>query len=222
MPSARTPFLDAADVAAAAAAIARGELVVIPTDTVYGVAADPLSAAAARRLFEAKRRPAGLALPVLVVSPKQASLLAAGPDPRALALMAAFWPGPLTLVLPVHPAAGLYLTPDGQASRAGGTVALRQPAHPQALALLRLTGPLAVTSANLSGAPPALQAADAVQQLGAAVTCCVDGGAAELGQPSTILDLAGGAPRVLRAGAITEADIERVLAGPLTRGRVRP
>jgi tRNA threonylcarbamoyl adenosine modification protein (Sua5/YciO/YrdC/YwlC family) len=202
----RTPPVDSEDLAVAAAAVSRGQLVVIPTDTVYGVAADPRDAAATGRVFAAKRRPRRLALPVLVAEPAQALRLAARPDPRVAALMEAFWPGPLTVVVPANPGAGLHL------GLADGTVALRQPDHPHPLALLRLTGPLAVTSANVSGRPPATTAAEAAEQLGRHVAHYVDAGPAPGGRPSTVVDCTGPEVRILRAGAVEADGIGQVLA----------
>ncbi|MDR0366487.1 MAG: threonylcarbamoyl-AMP synthase [Bifidobacteriaceae bacterium] len=155
----------AGDVALAADAIARGELVVMPTDTVYGLAVDPRQPEAVARLFAVKRRPAGLVLPVLVANLEQLEQVAADLSPQAQALIEAFWPGPLTLVVRTNPAADLHLSPESQAPAA--TVAVRQPAHPVALELLEATGPLAVTSANLSAQPPATTIAEARLQLDA-------------------------------------------------------
>ncbi|MDR2454086.1 MAG: threonylcarbamoyl-AMP synthase [Bifidobacteriaceae bacterium] len=209
MPNHRATPADPAGLARAAQAIASGGLVVIPTDTVYGVAANPRDQAAAARLFAAKGRPAHLALPVLVPDAAAAAGLAARLGPAAAALMAAFWPGPLTLVVEADPAAALHL---GGPAGARGTIALRQPDHPAALALLRLTGPLAVTSANLSGQPPALTCAEALRQLGGAVAVGLEAGVARGGKASTIVDLARGGCAVLRPGAVPAGAVRRALA----------
>jgi tRNA threonylcarbamoyl adenosine modification protein (Sua5/YciO/YrdC/YwlC family) len=189
------------DLGAAVGAVARGELIVMPTDTVYGVAANPFDPAATARLFAAKRRPQTLALPVLVADRVAAKALVADWPEAAEALVEAFWPGPLTLVLAAKKNAGLHL------GGSGDTVGLRQPDHPAALALLRATGPLAVTSANRSGEPPATTAADAVRQFAGHLSVHVDAGPAPGGVPSTVVDLAGGDPAgggllVLREGGI--------------------
>ena len=176
----------------AAAAIHSGALVVVPTDTVYGIGGRPESAA---EIFDLKSRPREKALPVLGCD---VPALAAGAelDDRARVLADEHWPGPLTLVVPRAPA---FTADLGGTDRS--TVAVRIPAHPVALELLRATGPLAVTSANVSGEPPATtydQACALAPDL-----ACLDGGDCD-GVPSTVLGLVG-EPRVLREGAI-EAD----------------
>jgi tRNA threonylcarbamoyl adenosine modification protein (Sua5/YciO/YrdC/YwlC family) len=195
------------DLSDAAAAVARGELIVIPTDTVYGLGADPANAQATARVFEVKRRARELPLPVLVADCETAQSLAAHWPEAAERLARAFWPGPLTIVVAATPAAGLRLGGSGR------TVGLRQPGHSTALALLAATGPLAVTSANRSGEPPAATAADAVRQLGAAAAVYLDAGRAPGGVPSTVVDLSGPEPRVLRDGGIGQAE----LAGAIGR-----
>jgi tRNA threonylcarbamoyl adenosine modification protein (Sua5/YciO/YrdC/YwlC family) len=199
----------------AADAIGRGGLVVMPTDTVYGVAADPFNPSATERLFEVKRRPADLVLPVLVADAAQARRLAGAWPEDAEALASAFWPGPLTVIVPAAAPPALHL------GGAGGTVGLRQPAHPAALALLRLTGPLAVSSANVSGAPPAVTAADAARQLGDGVALYLDAGRAGGQTVSSVVDLSAGPMRLTRAGGIGQAELETALGrarGALTGG----
>ncbi|MDR1188906.1 MAG: threonylcarbamoyl-AMP synthase [Bifidobacteriaceae bacterium] len=201
----------------AAAAIARGELVVMPTDTVYGLAADPFDPAATARLFAVKQRPAALVLPVLVPDREAAPELADGWPDAAEALVQAFWPGPLTIILAARPAARLRL---GGTPAVSTTVGLRQPDHPVALALLRATGPLAVTSANLTGHAPALTAADAARQFGDEAAVYVDAGPAPGGIASTVIDLGRSGstrPRVVRAGAIEEDQLARALAQAIGR-----
>lgn len=178
-----------AGVAQAVAAIQRGEIVVLPTDTVYGVGARPETAAA---IFDLKSRPRDKALPVLGSDVVQLGEVAELDD-SARALAAEHWPGPLTLVVRRNPAftADLGGIDDG-------TVAIRVPAHPIALEVLRATGPLAVTSANLSGEPPATTYEDACAL--APELVCLDGGTCG-GLPSTVLSLVG-EPRILREGAL--------------------
>ena len=185
-------------------ALRAGLLVVMPTDTVYGVAALPRADAIAR-LYHAKGRPEHKAIPVLVGDTAQLAAVAAEVPDCARRLAACFWPGALTLVVPKHAALPDNLSPLP-------TVGVRMPAHPLALALLRLTGPLAVTSANRSGQPPARTAAEAAAQLGNAVAVILDAGPAPGGQPSTVVDCTVASPRILRAGPIAAADIARCVA----------
>jgi L-threonylcarbamoyladenylate synthase len=191
-------------VQAAAAALDRGELVVIPTDTVYGVAARPDVPGATERIFEAKRRPRDLTLPVLVARPEQAASVAIIDD-RARALSARFWPGAVTLVLPRSDAA---LGWDLGAERR--SVGVRVPDHPVARALLELTGPLAVTSANVSGKPTPSDCEGVRAQLGAEVSVYLCGGPLTP-VPSTVVDLAGAEPRILRTGAVPPAAVLEAL-----------
>lgn len=187
----------------AAAAARRGELIVFPTDTVYGIGTRPDDPAATARLFEAKRRPRDLELPVLVATLAAARAVAAF-DERAERLAAALWPGPLTLVLPRSAdAAGWDLGGDP------ATVGVRAPRHPLALALLADTGPLAVTSANLSGRPPA-ETCDELQALfGDLVEVFLCQEVPLDGVASTVLDLAHGPATIVREGSLTrEALIE--------------
>jgi L-threonylcarbamoyladenylate synthase len=183
-------------IAEAAAAIRRGELVVAPTDTVYGVAADAFSPQAVNLLLAAKGRGRDMPVPVLVSSRAMLDAVVTGlPDPGP-ALVDEFWPGALTLVLHETPHLAWDL------GEARGTVAVRMPDHPLMLALIEQTGPLAVSSANRSGHPPATTALDARLQLGAAVAVYLDGGPGGPGVPSSIVDLTGEKPRLLRAGAL--------------------
>ena len=201
------PILPASDpraLHAAAEALRRGDLVVMPTDTVYGVAALPRTDAIAR-LYHAKGRPEHKAIPVLVGEKAHLARVTAALPPCADRLAACFWPGALTIVMPKHPDLPAALSPYP-------TVGVRMPAHPLALALLRLTGPLAVTSANRSGQPPARTAAEAAAQLGNAVAVILDAGPAPGGQPSTVVDCTVASPRILRAGPIAPADIARCVA----------
>lgn len=196
-------------------ALRRGSLVVLPTDTVYGIAADAFSPAAVARLLEAKGRGRSMPVPVLVGSWRTIDGLAEAVTPVTRRLVEAFWPGPLTLVVRSAPSLAWDL------GETRGTVAVRMPLHPVALAVLEQTGPLAVSSANRSGMPPATDAAEAARQLGTAVTVYLDGGRSGEPVPSTIVDLTADAPRVLRAGAL---DLDRLaevvpdLVGPDAAG----
>lgn len=180
----------------AADAVQRGEVIVLPTDTVYGVGADAFDPRAVAAVLAAKGRGRDVPPPVLVPSVRTLDGLAMDVSPAARELVAAFWPGPLTLVCRAAP------TLDWDLGDTGGTVALRMPLHRVALAVLELTGPLAVTSANQHGRPPATTADDAIAQLGEAVSVYLDGGPSPSSTASTILDVTGDVPRVLRAGPI--------------------
>jgi L-threonylcarbamoyladenylate synthase len=178
---------DAGGVARAAEMLLQGEVIGFPTDTVYGLAALARNPAAVERIYEIKRRPADRRLVVMVAAPAALRRLVRVDD-RARAIMRRWWPGPLTLVLPsLH----------GEDS-----LAVRIPSHAVALELLRKVGdPLATTSANLSGRPPALSAADLAGLEG--LTAVLDAGRAPGGVPSTLLDLTTPEPRVLRTGPIS-------------------
>ena len=192
-------------------AISRGELVVIPTDTVYGVAADAFDARAVARLLEAKGRGRQSPPPVLVPGVTTVrALVAELPEPIER-VIEAFWPGGLTIVLPAQPSLSWDLG-DTQ-----GTVAVRMPAHRIALALLEETGPLAVSSANLTGMAAGITAEDAQSMLKDSVAVYLSDGPSTHGIASTIIDatsLVGGATplvRVLRDGAISRAELRTVL-----------
>jgi L-threonylcarbamoyladenylate synthase len=192
--------------------VARGGLLVLPTDTLYGVGCDPFNASAVEALFAAKGRGRDLPLPVLVHNWRQAIGLVEEVTEQAQALIAAWWPGPLTLVL--REAAGIGW--DLGDSR--GTVAVRMPKQTFALALIQRTGPLAVSSANRSGEPSPPTIPGIVEQLGDQVEVFFDAGPAGDGPASTIVDLSGRRPRLLRKGAIPAVEIERVLEEPLVDG----
>lgn len=180
----------------AARAVRRGELVVLPTDTVYGIGADAFDPAAVGRLLEAKGRGRDMPVPVLIASPSVLDGLATGLSDTARALVEGFWPGALTVVVRQQPTLAWDL------GDADGTVAVRMPLHPVAIELLRETGPMAVSSANRSGLPPATTAGEAHGQLGDHVAVYLDGGRCADSVPSTIVDLTGPVPRVLRQGAL--------------------
>jgi L-threonylcarbamoyladenylate synthase len=181
--------------AAATSAVRRGDVVVLPTDTVYGLGCDAFSATGVTRLLEAKRRGRDLPLPVLVGTPQTLEGLAYGLSKAARDLVEAFWPGALTVVVRAQPSLAWDL------GDAAGTVALRMPLHPVAIELLTATGPMAVTSANVAGAAPPSDFAGAEEQLGDSVAIYLDAGPLPESAPSTILDLTGPVPRLLRAGA---------------------
>jgi len=199
---------------AARQALARGELVVLPTDTVYGVAADAFSPAAVARLLAAKGRGRAQPPPVLVSGRDMlGALVEEVPEPIER-LIAAFWPGGLTIVLPAQPS----LTWD--LGDTAGTVAVRMPDHRIAREVIADTGPLAVSSANLSGQRAAVSSIDAERMLGESVAVYLDGGASQTGIASTIIDAtalvrpaAGAAARVriLREGAVRRAELAGIL-----------
>ena len=197
-----------AGIEAATDAVRRGELVVLPTDTVYGIGADAFKPAAVTALLAAKGRDRQMPPPVLVGSVRAAAALIEDLGQYGQDLMDEFWPGALTLVCPAN------RTLSWDLGETRGTVAVRMPLHRVALELLKQTGPMAVSSANRSGAPPATTAGDAEAQLGEAVSVYLDGGPCASDVPSSIVDLTGPVPRLLRAGAI---DAERLRAvAPLT------
>jgi L-threonylcarbamoyladenylate synthase len=176
----------------------RGGIVAVPTDTVYGLAADLASPGSVARLFAAKRRPVDQAVVLLLADAGQTGSLGEWP-PSAEALATAFWPGGLTLIVAQRPGANL------PSELTGGrpTVGLRLPDHPAPQALAAALGPLPVTSANLSGLPEASDAAEISSQLGEAIDLILDGGPARGGPPSTVVDCSADVPRILREGAIT-------------------
>jgi tRNA threonylcarbamoyl adenosine modification protein (Sua5/YciO/YrdC/YwlC family) len=192
-------------ITAAADAARRGDLVVLPTDTVYGVGADAFSPNAVRRLLDAKGRGRDVPVPVLVGSWRTVNGLVDDLPDVAKDLIAAFWPGPLTLVL--RQGAGL----SWDLGDTKGTVAVRMPMHPVAIELLAETGPLAVSSANRHGEPPPTTLAEAEVQLGESVAVYLDGGPCSEGTPSTIVDLTGPTPCVLREGALSRERIAGVV-----------
>jgi tRNA threonylcarbamoyl adenosine modification protein (Sua5/YciO/YrdC/YwlC family) len=190
---------------AAVEGIGRGDLVVLPTDTVYGIGADAFDHAAVQALLDAKGRGREMPPPVLISAATTLAALATKVPSYVDALTEAFWPGPLTLVCEQQPS----LTWDLGETR--GTVAVRMPDHEVALALLERTGPLAVSSANLSGLPAATEADAADGMLGDSVEVVLDGGPSPKREASTILDVRGERPRLLRPGALSVADLNAVL-----------
>lgn len=190
---------------AAVAAVRRGGLVVLPTDTVYGVGADAFTPAAVAALLAAKGRGRDMPVPVLVGSWRTLDGLVDDPAPTVRALVEAFWPGALTVVVRHTPSLAWDL------GESAGTVAVRMPLHPVAIDLLSATGPLAVSSANRTGAGPATSIDAAERQLGEAVEVYLDGGPCPAAVPSTIVDLTAAVPRLLRAGAVSVEDLREVL-----------
>jgi L-threonylcarbamoyladenylate synthase len=190
---------------AATAAVKSGRLVVMPTDTVYGIGADAFDSQAVAALLAAKGRGRDMPVGVLVGSWHTIDGLVYSVSESARELVRAFWPGALSLVVQQAPSLQWDL------GDARGTVMLRMPLQPVAIELLRQTGPMAVSSANVSGQPPATTAQEAQRQLGDLVDVYLDGGTAEQQAASTILDLTGPQPRILRDGPVSAAAIAAVL-----------
>jgi tRNA threonylcarbamoyl adenosine modification protein (Sua5/YciO/YrdC/YwlC family) len=191
----------------AAAAVRRGELVVLPTDTVYGVGCDAFSSEGVAELLEAKGRGRNMPTPVLVGSPTVLHGIVTDFSERAWELVDAFWPGALTLVATHQPSLRWDL------GDTRGTVAVRMPLHPVAIELLTDTGPMAVSSANLTG-HPAPQDCDAAQEmLGDAVSVYLDGGPTPDNVPSSIVDVTGQVPILLREGALSLEELRKVVPG---------
>ncbi|MDD7967713.1 L-threonylcarbamoyladenylate synthase [Actinomycetospora lemnae] len=204
------PALRPQGLAAAAAAVRAGRLVVIPTDTLYGIGADAFNARAVADLLAAKHRGPDMPLGVLVGSWSTIDGLVGSVPPVARDLVEAFWPGGLSIVLPHAPSLAWDL------GTTRGTVMLRMPLHPVALELLREVGPMAQSSANVSGQPPATTVQEARDQLGDSVEVYLDGGVCASGVGSTIVDLTGETPRLRREGAVSAEDVSRVVGVPVT------
>ncbi len=194
-------------ITAAARAVRSGAVVVLPTDTLYGIGADAFNPSAVASVLAAKGRGRDMPVPVLVGSWSTIDGLVSFVPPMLRDLTEAFWPGGLTVVIEHAPSLAWDL------GDARGTVAVRMPLHPIALDLLAETGPMAVSSANVSGQPPALTAQQAYAQLGESVSVYLDGGEVPQGQPSTIVDLSGEVPQVLREGVISLAALREVVPG---------
>lgn len=192
--------------AEAARVLGEGWPVGIPTDTVYGLAADPFVPGATDRIFAAKRRPRDVRLPVLVSGREQALALTTGVSEGALALMAQFWPGSLTIVLASRPDLVSFLGDDD------ATVGVRCPAHPVPLALCDVAGPLATTSANVHGQEPLVTAREVAATFGDSVPLVLDGGTCD-GLPSTVVDCTGQAPRLLREGRVAWEEVRVAFRG---------
>ena len=195
----------ATGIAAAVSALKGGGLVVLPTDTVYGIGADAFNNEAVAALLAAKGRGRDMPVPVLVGSWHTIEGLVYTVPHTARELIRAFWPGALSLVVRQAPSLPWDL------GDAHGTVMLRMPLHPVAIELLSEVGPMAVSSANISGRPAAVSAADAREQLGDLVDVYLNGGPSEQQAASTIVDLSGAHPRILRTGPVTAEAVADVL-----------
>jgi L-threonylcarbamoyladenylate synthase len=205
-PAASDPAHLEAALAGAAACLRRGGLVAFPTETVYGLGAHALDRAAVRRIFETKGRPSNDPVIVHVASLQHVAPLVAHVPAAVEALAARFWPGPLTIVLP-----RARIVPD-EVTAGLDTVAVRVPAHPVALALLRAAGvPVAAPSANLFSRPSPTCAAHVLEDLDGRFDLLVDGGDTTVGVESTVLDLSGAVPTILRPGAVTLAMLRTLL-----------
>jgi L-threonylcarbamoyladenylate synthase len=199
--------MDDESIRAAALLLAAGELVAFPTDTVYGVGAVAWDEPAVAKLYAAKLRPGDKAIPILLADPADLALVAADLPPTALRIAERFWPGALTLVVPRS-----ARVPD-EVTAGGAMVAVRVPDHDLARGLIRAAGaPLGTTSANISGQPSVATAAEVAAQLAGRVRLILDGGACPGGVPSTVVDLTGREPRILRPGPIT---LQEILAAML-------
>ncbi len=183
-----------------------GGLVAFPTDTVYGLGALALDGKAVRKIYAAKKRPVEKAIPILVGDMDGLSKVVAGTNEVALKLAARFWPGPLTLVLPKHASISKMVS-------STPSVGVRIPNHPAALALLRLVGPMAVTSANISGQPSPATAQEVLEQLDKRIPLILDGGRTPGGVPSTVVDCLGLQPTILRPGPVTLEEIQSAISG---------
>jgi len=194
----------------ARAVILAGGLIAFPTDTVYGLSASPFQAAAIERIFATKGRDFNKAIAILVGNMDQLPLVTTGFNESAIVLVRRFWPGALTLVVPIAPTLPGIISPHP-------TIGIRMPDHPFALSLLRALGPLATTSANLSGQPDATTAAQVLGQLDDRVDLILDGGTSPGGVPSTVVDCCQPQIRILRQGAISQSDIEKELGSGIDR-----
>ncbi|HJG44736.1 L-threonylcarbamoyladenylate synthase [Corynebacterium phoceense] len=203
-------------IAEAAKAAKSGRLVVMPTDTLYGIGCDAFDNDAVASLLAAKHRGPDMPVPVLVGSWDTYKGLVASITDTMQLLVEAFWPGGLSIVVPQAPSLPWNL------GDTRGTVMLRMPLQPVAIELLREVGPMAVSSANISGHTPPTTAIAAKQQLGKAVSVYLDGGEAAIGKPSTIVDLSQAHPYLLREGAISAEQISEVIGVPAETLRTRP
>jgi len=192
-------------IAAAVAAVRRGELVVMPTDTLYGLGCDAFKKHAVASMLRAKGRGRDMPVPVLVGSRKTLDGLAFRMPKAGRDLADAFWPGALSIIIR-H-----AKTLDWDIGETDGTVAVRMPLQPVALEVLREIGPMAVSSANKTGQPPAVTAVQAQDQLGYSARVYLDGGPCPASVPSTIVDVTGDVPRILRAGAVSVDTLRTVL-----------
>jgi L-threonylcarbamoyladenylate synthase len=181
-------------------ALAGGDIIGLPTDTVYGLAAYPFHSGASDRLFRVKARPRAVGLPVLVADQDQALQLCTAVPKVALRLMERYWPGPITLVLPRHPDLEADLGDDDE------TIGIRCPAHPVPLAICRRLGPIATTSANRHGEAPLTTAEEVEAKLGREIALVLDAGTCDQ-PPSTVVDCTGEAPKLLREGPVPAEEV---------------
>ena len=186
-------------------ALQGGGLVAFPTDTVYGLGALVQIPESIQALYTVKGREVAKAIPLLLGDPEEMRRVALAVSPMARRLAERFWPGPLTLVLPKHPSLPAELSSQA-------TIGVRMPDHPVALALLRVTGPLAVTSANRSGEASAVTAQEVVEQLGGRIGLVLDGGQTPGGVSSTVVDCSGDTPVILRQGPISLEELQQALS----------
>lgn len=192
----------------ASSALRQGKLVIFPTETIYGLAADATSAGAVAKVFAAKHRHLDEPLPVQIGQRKDIKKVASEVSEAGRKLIEEFFPGPLTLVLHKNPSIPEIVTANGQ------KIGVRMPNHPVALELLWEFGlPIIATSANISGGPAPVTAADAVAQIGEDVEIVLDAGPAKFGQASTVVDVTETPPRILRVGALSAEDIAEVVGG---------
>ena len=196
----------AAAIEQAAKALAAGDIVGVPTDTVYGLAADPFHTGASDRLFALKRRPRAVELPILVADEDQALALTVAVPASARRLMDRYWPGALTLILPRREDLNADLGEDD------ATIGIRCPAHPVPIALCQAIGPMATTSANRHDEPPASTAEEVVQAFGPGVEIVLDGGPCR-GASSTVVDCTGEQPRLLREGRLAWSELQMAASG---------
>ncbi len=186
----------------------QGGIVAYPTDTVYGLGASAGLTQAVERIYQVKKRPRNMPLPLLLADPSRVTGLAESVPSVARQLIRNFWPGALTLVLPASSSVPGIITAGGK------TVALRVPAHPVPVALVKgLEAPLVGTSANLSGQPSSLTADEVRSQLGTKIDFVIDGGRCPGGRESTLVDLTGNTPLILREGAVSRQELEKVCGG---------
>jgi len=199
------PASDPVAIPRALEVLEHGGLVAFPTDTVYGVGALAFDALAVESIYTAKDRPVEKAIPILICGPEDLNKVTADIPIIAAKLAAHFWPGPLTLVVPKHPDLPKVVS-------AGPTIGVRVPDHPAARALLTATGPMAVTSANISGQASPKTAKEVFSQLNGRIPLILDGGETPGGVPSTVVNCLGTEPVILREGPVTMKDIQLVLA----------
>lgn len=191
-------------ISSALSLIRDGEIVAFPTDTVYGLGADPFQATGIIKLFEAKGRDSNKAIAILIGSIEQASLVTDHMPDMAIRLCEVFWPGMVTVIVPRKNTLPELIS---NVDRIG----IRMPNHPVALEMLRTYGPLATTSANLSGKPDAITAKDVFDQLANRVPLILDGGKCQGGVPSTVIDCSGSEPVILREGPVSIEQLFKVL-----------